>query len=134
MKVDRCTHRFMLEPLSQTLHLKTLLTSRFVSFHDSLRNSNKFEVRFLASVYGNDLRTVHGKNLSKIAFLCETNVSELRPKLVKQKLLYREPSYNDAWRTIRGHELLQVRDNEYLHLPFFSDDEVNEVLRYICVS
>ena len=134
MKVDRCTHRFMLEPLSQMLHLKTLLTSRFVSFHKSLKNSLKFEVRFLASLYENDLRTVHGKNLGRIAALCESNVFQLDSKLVTEKLCYFKPPDSEKWRTIIGQKLLQVCDSESLQLPGFNIDEVNDLLSYICVS
>ena len=67
LKIDRCTHRFLLEPLSEALHLKTMLLSKFVSFHRTLVTSSKFPVRFLARLLETDLRSVHGQNLCNIA-------------------------------------------------------------------
>ena len=31
LRIDRCSHRYLLEPLSRVLHLKTMLSSKFVS-------------------------------------------------------------------------------------------------------
>ena len=61
LNVDRKTHRFLVEPMSGHLHLKTLLMARFVSSHKGLRKSQKFTVRFLARLTENDHRTVYGK-------------------------------------------------------------------------
>ena len=42
--LNRCTHRYLIEPLSDTYHLKTALCSRFVKFSKTLTGSNKFSV------------------------------------------------------------------------------------------
>ena len=48
--VPPMTHRYMIEHLSKTLHVKTMLASRFSKFVDSLLNSCKLEVAFLANL------------------------------------------------------------------------------------
>ena len=86
MNLDRCTHRYLVEPLSNALHLKTLLTSRFITFHQSLITSPKLPVRFLARLYEHDLRTIHGKNLSEIAETCGEPIELLTSSKVKDGL------------------------------------------------
>ena len=46
LKIDRKTHRHLIVPMSQSIHLKTMLLSRYVKFFRSLVNSLKFSVRF----------------------------------------------------------------------------------------
>ena len=89
LKVDRCTHRYLIEAMSEIRHLKSMLCSWFVTVHQSLRKSPKFPVRFLWKLVESDLRTVHGKNLAGIASKCDLNEQSphlLRTKLVKEKL------------------------------------------------
>ena len=84
LKIDRRTHRNLIEPLSDIPHLKTLFASRFLRFHNSLRSSSKFPVRFLARLHENDLRTVHGRNIDEILRQC--NIESRSPTEVKPKL------------------------------------------------
>ena len=108
-KVDRCTHRYMIEPLSEMPHLKTMLASKFISFHDSLVNSKKFSVRFLARISESDLRTV--------SELCGIKIEKLTPKIVKANLRYKNVEADDKWRIDMTKELLDLRDKDELYLP-----------------
>ena len=47
-EVSRCTHRYLIEPLSKSMHPKTMLCTRYVGFYRSLTRSSKLSVRFLA--------------------------------------------------------------------------------------
>ena len=67
LKIDRCTHRYMIEPLSDCLHLKTVLAARYATFHQSLVNSKKLTVRFLARLAEDDQWTVLGRTLGGAA-------------------------------------------------------------------
>ena len=134
LKIDRCTHRYLLEPLSKELHLKTMLCSRFVSFHKSLLSCSKFPVRFLARVFESDLRTVHGKNIFEIGQLCQSEPEQLRPGLVKKSMKYMNIPTSEAWRISIGEELLNIRDNDDQSIPCFDNDELECLLRYICVT
>ena len=46
-RLDRSTHRVLIEPLSDCLHLKVMLLSRYVSFHRELIRSPKISCGFL---------------------------------------------------------------------------------------
>lgn len=105
--VDRCTHRYLVEPISGSLHLKVMLASRYVTFFHSLVKSKKMPVRFLARLAQSDLRTVLGKTLSSLQTSCgltHDQTTQLTANLVKRKL------------------------------PGFSKEEQEDILKHICVS
>ena len=57
LSLDRKTNSFLIEPLSDHRHLKTMLMSRLVKFHKGLANSPKFTIRFMARLGVKDQRT-----------------------------------------------------------------------------
>ena len=134
LKLDRCTHRYLLEPLSESLHIKTLIISRYVSFYRSLIDSKKFPVRFLARISQHDQRTVLGRVLSTISYLCNCDIESLSPKLVKEKVTFRVVPESEKWRLSLSKELYKIRDEKNYESPGFSTDETEAMLRYICIS
>ena len=131
MNIDRCTHRYLLEPLMQSLHLKTMILSRFVSFHKSLVESSKFPVRFLARLQEKDMKTVLGKNLAKISDLCNTDIQDLTSSIVKRNIKYREVPDSEKWRVGLAQELISMRES-VADLDGFTSDEKEELLTYVC--
>jgi hypothetical protein len=127
----------MIEPLSQCLHLKTMIASRFSTFHRSLVNSKKLPVRFLARLSERDNRTVLGWTLSKLLQLCDVNdddLSQLNSSMIKKKFCYRAAPVDELWRIELGKELLMVRNGDKVELPGFTKDECEELLKYVCVT
>ena len=41
---------------------------------------------------------------------------------------------SEAWRISIGEELLNIRDNDEQSIPCFDNDELECLLRYICVT
>lgn len=64
LSLDRKTRSFLIEPLSDHRHLKTMLMSHLAKFHKGLVNSPKFTIRFLARLGEKDQRTVLGKTVN----------------------------------------------------------------------
>ena len=64
--IPRNTRRYLIEPISRCLHIKTLLASRFVAFSERI-NSIKSSIRLLENLFKNDQRSVLCKNLITIA-------------------------------------------------------------------
>ena len=56
--VDRTTHRYLLGELTDSIHPKVMMCSRYASFHQSLLSCDKFPVRYLARLQEEDHRTV----------------------------------------------------------------------------
>ena len=134
--LDRCTHRYLVEPIAGCLHLKVMLASRYVTFFNSLVKSKKMPVRFLARMAQSDLRTVLGKTLSSLQTSCgltPDQSSQLTANLVKKMLSYYATPDTEAWRVDMSMELLKLRKGE-LEVPGFSSAEHEEIFKHICVS
>ena len=134
--LDRCTHRYLLEPITGSLHLKGMLASRYVTFFNSLVNSKKMPVRFLARLAQEDLRTVMGKTLCSLLSSCDLTpdqTSQLTASVVKRKICYFATPNTEAWREDMSLELLKLRQGQ-LELPGFTSSEREEILEHICVS
>ena len=136
LEVDRCTHRYMIESLSECPHMKTILASRYVTFYRSLLSTKKMPVRFLARVSEFDQRTVLGRTVSRLAADVNLRMDEF-PKLtacyVMKNLPYQPIPQAEKWRIPICKELLSLRRND-LMLDGFSNLEIDELLRHLCVS
>ena len=131
LQVDRCTHRYLIEPLSECLHLKTRIASRYVTFYNSLVTSKKLPVRFLARMTEHDTRTVLGRTLATLLTQCGLQFEELpqlNSNLVKMKLCYREVPDDELWRVSLCKEMLKIKHGNQLELPGFENDECEELL------
>ena len=60
------THRYLIEPISGINHLKTMLTDRFIKFHDSILKCEKNITRNLAILQAKDCRSDFGRNIYSI--------------------------------------------------------------------
>ena len=136
-KIEWCSHRYLIEPLSKCLHLKTMIASRYVSFYRILITSKKTPVRFLARIAEQDQRTVLGRTMSRLLLECNLepeNLTKLTAGLVKTKLKYMIVPQNEEWRVALCQELLKIRDDDHTELRGFSPEECEELLQHICVS
>ena len=132
--VDRTTHRYFIEELSESLHPKVMLCSRYVSFQKSLLTCSKFPVKFLASLCQLDQRTVFGRTLREIGNLCGSP-PETFPcsTMVKRKMMYARVPDAESWRPGLLKELMEVRSSKSA-LPGFSQEEVEEMIKFVCTS
>ena len=136
--VDRTTHRYFIEELSDSLHPKVMLCSRYASFHQSLLTCDKFPIRYLARLYENDQRTVFGKTLRRIHHECSSGTDTTLPpfpskNLVKKKMKYFAVPDNETWRLSLLHDLLGARKDKSV-MPGFSAAEIEEMLAFVCTS
>ena len=132
-EVPRNTHCYFIEPLSQCHHVKTLLCSRFVKFHQTLIDCSKPSVRILAQLSKNDTNTVYGSNLLNITKICDTNAKNLNSVMVKQSMNVYPCPKEEEWRIPVVLELCQVRNN-YLQIDNFDNAEFEEYIEYLCTT
>ena len=85
----------------------------------------------LAKMYENDLRTIYGNNLRKIANACNTNVGNLSPTVVKQNVKYRQLSDDEIWRVPILTEMIFARDNN-VEIEGLSRRDINDMISYLC--
>ena len=132
--LDRKTHRRLIEPFSSTNHLKNMLVCRFVKFSQTVLESSKPTVRFLANLNCLDKRTVFGQNLHEIMKICDiSSLNELGVPAVKKYVRYSDDlGVDDLWKIELGRELMQARVKNTI--PGFSKDELEDMLKYICIT
>ena len=134
--LDRCTHRYLIEPVSQCLHPKVMLASRYATFMKSLVNSNKFNVRFLARLFQADHMTVMGRTMGSLLDQCSLNVSridELSATAVKKNCCYFRMPATEQWRGPLLKELINIRDGQLL-LGEFETEEIKFAIDHLCLS
>ena len=105
-RLDRRTHRYLIEHVSQCLHSRTMLACRFVKFHHSMINSDKFIIRFLSRLCESDQRTVFGGTLTDICVASQTQLAFLTPFNVKQNVKYHPIPEEEVWRASILNELI----------------------------
>ena len=127
------SHRYWIEIVSNCLHPKTFLTSRFVTFVRSLMSCRKSEVRFLASLCAEDHRTVVGKTLSRIASETSTLATLLTPTVVKNSLRYFDCPLEETWRISLLQELLESRRNK-LKVENMRQEDMDDMINFLCTD
>lgn len=123
-------HRYFIEPLSETSHLKTKLTDRFLKFYHSLHNNAKPMIRNLKDLQENDQRSEFGANVRGI---CLVNNYDSIFSVEKGSVRYNPIDNNNIWRVQIVKELLLVRQNNYLTLNFHNL-EIENMLDYLACT
>ena len=104
------THRYFIEPISDSFHIKTMLCSRYVSFYDSLCKSSKLCIRILNYLCKNDLTTVHSRNLYNISNECSIPIHALSKQSVKKSIMNSQKPDNAQWRIPILKELINLEN------------------------
>ena len=112
----------MIEIISNYLHPKIMLASRYVTFNRSLLT------RALCQVTGqaiwNRPKNSVGRTLDTLCGLCDSDdATLLTSTCVKSKMSYFSIPEVEQWRVNIVTELLQLKDHK-LSLPGFSEDEI----------
>ena len=126
------THCYLVEPIIQTDHVKTLMASRFINFVNIIRKSKKFALKSLLKVVESDTRSVTGLNLRcPLLKLKAEHVQELNPK--DESFKYREVPAGEEFRIDFIKEIIEVKNNK-TEVPGFTMEELEEILQHLCGS
>ena len=127
------THRFLIEPISQTKHLKFVLLERFLNFLKQIENSPKKIPKQLLSFIKHDVRSTTGSNLRNILLMTnKSTINDVTKEDIKT-LKYKECEPENAWKIVMVKELVEVRNNQ-LRVENFENDELDEILTFLCTS
>ena len=127
------THRYIIEPLSQTRHLKNVLIDRFLSFVEQIEKSAKNVPKQLLTFIKKDVRSTTGANLRNILHLTnQTDIEEIKRHDVKL-LKYKEIDPEDNWKLAMIKEITDVKFNQ-LDVENFEMKELEEILEFICTT
>ena len=106
--LPRCTHRNLLEPVTDFKHLFTLLTNRFLKFYSTLYQSGKKIISNLRRIQEKDCRSNFGSNIKNI---CRCNNTTDILACAKDSVQYFPISLADSWRVHCVKELISIEDN-----------------------
>ena len=132
-KLPRTTHRYLLEPVSESPHLLTQLLSRYCTFAQSLIASRAFEVRFLARLCLNDMRTVFGRTMTRIALICNSKVEDTKSTTVLRNVKYAPTPENEIWRIGVVKNMLDIIGKNGSNVGL-TDNEASQILEFACSS
>ena len=110
INVPRDMHSYLIESISQCLHVKSMLASRCVSFYENIQASSKLCIRFLSNLFKNYLNTVFGRNLFYIANNCFVNLSDLSKMLVQKQMKYFDVPLDHAWKVLILQEHIKYKN------------------------
>ena len=104
--IPRETHKYLLETISETSHLKNKLVERFITFSKMISKCDKSHIRYLHSLQKSDQRSVYGRNVANIC--SEAKVEELSEVDLSQ-IVYEKIPESELWRNTVIAELLEMR-------------------------
>ena len=128
------THRYLMEPLAGTKHMKIKLMRNYLGFIQRIKDSSKPVLRQLYKIASSDVRTVTGGNLRNILLLTDKlQVEDLEPSLV-DNIMYHKIEDKDIWRVGMIKELMDMKHGDVLLPEGWSKEELDMILDYACTQ
>ena len=132
LRLDRRTHRYMIEPLSGMQHLKKNIYKAFMSFSRKLEASPKASVREVYAAVKDDCRSVTGANLRRISIECAVDPSRPFSEISIEKTQFFPIPSDAEWKIPLAQELMEMRDDN--DSTIWDKEEIDETLQYLCTS
>jgi hypothetical protein len=82
--LPRETHRYFIEPLTDTRHIKFDLIERFLNLLSKIRKSKKDTLKYVLERVMYDVGSVTGRNMNRITNLCNLDsIDSIQPSIVR---------------------------------------------------
>ena len=131
--IPRNSHKFFIEPLTNTPHIMTSLYGRYLKFVTSLETSSKEILRKLVRQVKRDCRTNTGRNLRRLMILSDVcDVDNIETNTIRKRPYTRIPLH-DEWKVHIAKELINTSSRE-LVIQQFNRNEIQEMLQHILTS
>ena len=126
-------HRCLIEPLTNSKHVKKLLIARFLGFMENIAKNKKEALKMLMNTAKQDVRSVTGKNYREIMLLVgKTSVNDVTRKDA-DKIDYFQMDVKDLWKVDFIKEIINVKSKK-ANIDNFNREELETVLTYLCTS
>ena len=127
------THKCLIEPLSETIHLRKILIKRFISFLRQIESSEKVAAKDLLNVICDDTQSTTGNNLRLILrCLDRQKLSDVQSNDI-DKIWYFDMPDDEKWKVTMIKEIIELKMNE-LEVEGFSEVEVADIMKHLCSS
>ena len=133
LDLPRETHRYFIEPLSNTFHIRKILIQRFLKFIRQIRNSNKKSTKFLLNAIMEDTSSTTGSNLRNI--LIQTSKFSIHDLVPNDALSieYHPIAFSDKWKVQFISEIIHIKHKQ-LNIMNLTEEDLEEMLTILCVS
>ena len=138
-KVPNTTHRYLIESLTQSAHLKSILFKRYLTFIQSITDSERNSLSSLARKMAVDHGSMTCQNLAVIKQLTGCfDIIGMSPSAVVSSMKYAPTPLGEEWREAFLLELIDVRRNE-LELDWIDDvglslEQLNDLITLVATS
>ena len=130
------THRYLIEEISNSRHIKISIFKRYLKFIDSLKVSQKPCLAALANLVCRDKHSITCQNIEYISKECDLINPVENPGGLNQAK-YLEIPQEEVWRVCFLKELLQLQNpSGDLSLPdnFFTKKELKDLITYVATT
>ena len=133
LDIPRETHRYLIEPLSRTTHIKTIFINRFLRFLEQIRKSSKCASKHLLDSILHDARSTTGSNLRNILLKSDkARIVDLIPEDAYQ-VKYHQITTNEKWRLPFIQNIIETK-NDQMMIMNITNDELDDMLDVLCTS
>ena len=109
--LPRNTHRYFIEPLSDTPHIMHSLFKRYIKFINAVKASRKMVLRDVYWTINDDCRSTTGANLRHMMKLTRKSRIEDMMQSDFDELTYNKIPEGDEWKIAAAAELIQLKNN-----------------------
>ena len=125
------THKYLIEPISNSPHLKSILIKRFLSFIEKIESGRKNTVKHILRVNSLDCRSTTGNNLRNILLLTnKSRIEQLTPRDANQ-IRYHPINTDDEWKINCILEIIETL-NSKMDIQCFEECELKDMLDFLC--
>ncbi len=133
LRIDRKSHRYLIEPLSRMKHLKRMILEAFMTFTKKLSSSPKSSIRNVFELVQKDCRSVTGSNLRNITLECSSDLHRPFSTIeIKEKDFFPTPQ-DAAWKVPLIRELIEMRD-DLRDKAGWKKEDIISTLQHLCTS
>ena len=127
--LPRQAHRYFIEPLSSTRHIRFALMERYIKFAKTMEASDKMVLRKIFQSVKRDCRSTTGENLRNLMKLTKkTDVDEIEIGST-HKLVYNQIPSGEEWKVDFAEEVVEIKSNR--RRVDFSTAQLDEILREV---
>lgn len=106
LDLPRKTHRYFIEPLSDTKHIIKSIKLRFLNFIESIKRSRKEVLRCVLRIIEHDCRSITGRNLRKLNMEAIDVVQYINDKP------YKDVRTEDTWKINFMKEIMDIKSGK----------------------
>ena len=127
------THRYFVEPITNKIHLKSILMKRFLGFLSQIEKSPKLLPLKLLKIVQNDVRSTTGSNLRNIMLLFGKCSTQNIKMIDIDSFEFAPVKPEDFWKVSLVKEIIDIKADQ-IDVEGFTKHELDEILEYVCTS